>query len=286
MGAGAMGKILAHVIGGRAHINWWDTDASKIPSGIRLENIAPKANIILLCVPTFAVRPAIQMITPHLAKKALFVSVAKGLEPVTGFTVDLVMQEELKKTKSSYALLSGPMLAAEISEKMGFGILATKEAKDFVRLKKILSSNVLHIYHETDVHSVALAGVLKNIYAIAFGVACGLGWGDNARGALATLAVSEMASAINRLGGNDNMAMGFAGIGDLIATGLSSCSRNHQVGKALAGGDFSLKSEGTRALPFFVQHLKPTVRQFPVLYALVNILLKKQKPTAAFKNIF
>jgi glycerol-3-phosphate dehydrogenase len=122
------------------------------------------------------------------------------------------------------------------------------------------------------VRGVALCGALKNVYAIGLGVIKALGAGDNARGVYIAAAAEEMRHIVRLMGGREMTVYGYAGLADLIATGLSESSRNHQVGCALGKRADCLGSEGSRAALSFSELLGRKLRRFAILNALVRVL--------------
>jgi glycerol-3-phosphate dehydrogenase (NAD(P)+) len=132
---------------------------------------------------------------------------------------------------------------------------------------------------------VALAGIIKNIYAIGLGIAGGLMWGDNQKGWLTGVAIREMANIIKLLGGEKETAYSVAGLGDLIATGYSPYSRNREVGNELVKtGTCCLESEGSRSLPIIASLLGQEKNTLPFFTALEEILIKNQNAKTIFEN--
>jgi glycerol-3-phosphate dehydrogenase (NAD(P)+) len=168
----------------------------------------------------------------------LVVSAAKGLEIGSNKRMTRVIAEEIDPAfHSNICVLSGPNLSREILEHLPAATVVAAESEIVARAaQKLLTTPDLCAYHNTDVIGVELGGALKNIVALAAGVADGLGYGDNAKAALITRGLAEITALGVALGANPLTFAGLAGLGDLVATCSSSLSRNHYVGVELARG--------------------------------------------------
>ena len=244
------------------------------------------ANFIFICVPSWCVRGALADIKPFLDKKALVVCMSKGLEENTLKTMDVVLSEELGD-KAKIAILSGPMLAEELSDnKMGFAVAASKNKKDFVRLEEIFHSTGLAVEYSKDLRGVALCGVFKNIYALGLGIVDGLELGGNTKGKLSVVVITEMKAAVKLLGGKEKTALGIAGAGDFIATSFSRYSRNREVGEELAKtGVCCLESEGYKSIASIIKLLGKTADKMIFLNALKSIILENRDPKKVFGEL-
>lgn len=267
LGAGNIGRAIAEILKPKkAKIEFWDVDPSKVPGQKKLADIIPGADFIFLCVPSFAIPQATQDIKPYLTRKTIVVSIAKGIEVKSGKTIDALLATILPP-KQPFALLSGPMLASElIGHQGGSAIAAAKDAPARSALSNIFHGTELHVETSSDVRGTAFAGVLKNVYAVLLGALEGMQLGWNAKGLLAAEALNEMSILIPLLGGKKHTATCSAGLGDLIATGMSPASRNHQTGYALATGAAEPStSEGTNALSFVLKRLGRKREKFVLL---------------------
>jgi glycerol-3-phosphate dehydrogenase (NAD(P)+) len=288
VGAGAMGSILGSLITAKhssATVLYWDAVPGKVQNQKSLEEIIPLAQAVFLCVPSFAVREAAGAIAPFLKKTTPVITIAKGLETASGKTMAVVMREALRRGQPS-GLFSGPMLAEELkSGQGGAGVIALARKQDYMVLQRLFSGTKLRTMYSSEVEAVALAGVLKNVYALMLGVAEGLGWGNNRKSLLVTEAVLEMQIIAKALKLSVEVFGGVAGLGDLVATGFSSSSRNHQVGKKLAGsGEGS--SEGTRSLSTIMRLVrKIDTKKLPLLYALNKVVTKKASAQEVFERL-
>lgn len=273
IGAGAIGSAIERLLrSNRIKPEMWDIDPKKVTRRMSLSEIVPRADVMFVCVASWSVRAALASIAPHLSKQTAVVLLAKGIEPETGLTMDRFVAHALPG--QPFALLAGPMLAKEIMlGKPAAAVIATKNKKASRLIRHLFVGTTLSIDTSSDVRGVALCGVLKNIYAIGFGIADGLAWGANEKGMLATQSLNEMRDILPILGGRAETALGQAGLADLIATGFSRYSKNHALGVALAKtGKAPFQTEGRSSLPFLASMLGKRTRQVPLLEMLVQVL--------------
>ena len=291
IGAGEIGLSLGRILRQKEyHIKFWDKDpkALEVLGGeeTNLPEIIPEAEFVFLCIPSWAVREALIYITPYLSKKTVIVSVSKGIELNSLRTVDQILATVLAKTQP-WALLSGMMIAEEIREGMyGGGLIAAKELKTAKVVAGLFSETNLVIQSSIDVRGVALCGVLKNIYSLALGISYGLELGENARGMIVVKALAEIKKIVSILGGKQETVLGPAGIGDLISTGFSSFSKNHQAGSQLARGRVeNFGSEGLASLSSMIILLGVKYKKMPLLSAINEIVQGDVEAGKAFQGI-
>lgn len=290
IGAGEIGLSLGRILKTKGyHLSFWDKNPKVLeslgsePKG--LPEIVPEADELFLCVPSWALREALLFVSPYLSKQTVVVAVSKGIEPASLKTADELALSILPK-KQPFCLLSGMMVAEELREGyFGAGVIATKSDKAEKEVSDLFAETTLLTESSDDLHGVALCGVLKNIYALLLGLSYGLGLGDNARGLLAVGAVAEMKKILSLLGGRQETAIGPAGLGDLISTGLSSYSKNHEAGLALARGATGFESEGLASLTSLTLLLGEKYKKLPLLSALVLVVEGTLEPAVAFQNI-
>ncbi len=287
IGAGNIGRAVAAVVEPKKpRLEFWDKDASRVPGQNDLSAVLARADFVFLCIPSGAVAAAASNIKPRLARKTVVVSIAKGIDAKSGKTTDELLSRILPR--QPFALLSGPMLASELSRHMGgSAIIASRSASARRNLAELFAGTELHVETSADVKGIALSGILKNIYAIVLGAAEGMKSGWNAKGLIVSEAMSEMAEIIPLLGGRRGTATCAAGLGDLVATGMSPDSRNHQVGLALARGRSGhLDSEGANSLPFILRRLGSRRKSFPLLLIAAALLARPAHGKTELKNFF
>lgn len=274
LGAGEIGRALAHILRDRATVNvtLWDKNADRVPKQQPLDSVLPTTDIVFVCVPSTAIRNALTSLAGHLAPDAVVVALTKGIERETCMTTDDLLAQLLPNTHT--ALLSGPMLAEELlQDAPGAAAVGTRDAATYQRIAELFSGTRLFVSHSKDPKSVALCGVLKNIYAVALGVIEATGDGADMRGMFFTKALEETARILHHLGAAPNVAYGIAGLGDLLATATSPYSRNRVVGEELGHGTPQrMESEGLSALPCIPSLLGAHLSEFPILAALCAIV--------------
>ena len=193
--------------------------------------------LIVFAVPTSATREmAITLRAQGLPESATLLSCAKGIEKVTGDRMSQILREVFPL--NPIAALSGPNHAEEIAMQMATCAVIGSEDMDLaIRLQELFTFPYFRSYTSDDLAGIELGGAVKNVYAIAAGMAHGLGLGDNAVAALVTRALAEMTRLGVALGGRIETFSGLSGVGDLIVTCFSEHSRNHRVGLALGRGE-------------------------------------------------
>jgi glycerol-3-phosphate dehydrogenase (NAD(P)+) len=260
LGAGSWGTVLAAMLAGAdRRVRLWTRSpevAARMLTERRNERAAPGLNlpptvdptadlaaalhdaaIVLFVLPTTAMREVATMAAPLLPPKALLVSCAKGFEASTRQRMTEVLASAAPSLHGRIAALSGPNLAGEIAAgRPAAAVVASEDPAAARTVQEALTSARLRLYTSSDVTGVEYGGALKNCIAIATGVADGLDMGVNARSALITRGLAEIARLGVAAGAQALTFSGLAGLGDLIATCSSPLSRNYQVGLHLAAG--------------------------------------------------
>lgn len=196
------------------------------------------ARLVLLVVPSTAVRATARLAAPHLAGEAVVISCAKGLEIGRNLRLSVVIAQEMPAAAGRVGALSGPNLAREIAAgQPATSVVAAADPAVAVAARTLLMTPTFRLYTSSDVVGVELGGALKNIIALGAGIADGLGAGDNAKAAFITRGLAEIARLGVAAGAHPLTFAGLAGVGDLIATCASPLSRNRQVGERLARGE-------------------------------------------------
>lgn len=287
LGAGNIAQALAYILRNNKNIQiqFWDKDTTKVPNQKPIEELAQWADIIFLCVNSWVIREAILSISKYIKKESYIFTVAKGIEDTTGLWMHEVIEELLYG--KNYGLVSGPMLAKEISDGLGgSAVVGAYDKKVFDVAVEIFIDPKFRIEYSSDVFGVAMCGVLKNVYAISIGVAEGLNLGSNMRGWLAMQAIKEMMSLVQKLGGRAETVLGPSGFGDFIATGFSLHSKNHTLGKEMAQtGKFTSVSEGYSSLPQFLKKINNQTESYPILHMLRLVLIEKRGAADAMREL-
>ncbi len=203
------------------------TDAAEAVAG---------ADLVVVAVPTVHLRSTLQRIAPALGRDCPMVSLAKGLEIDTFCRPTDILRQTVGVER--LAVLSGPSHAEEVGRGLPTSVVAASADYDLARwIQQHFSTDRFRVYTNLDMTGVELAGALKNVIGIAAGIGDGLGFGDNAKAALLTRGVVEMARFGVALGAEPQTFHGLAGIGDLITTCISRHGRNRHVGESLARGE-------------------------------------------------
>ena len=203
-----------------------------------LEEATRNIDVLVMAVPSHGYREVLERIAPGLTPTTPIVSLAKGIEQVTLMRMTEVGRDVLPDHDPDViGVLTGPNLAREIAAgQPAASVVAMGDEPTAAAMQHIFMSGRFRVYTNPDVIGCESAGALKNVMAIASGMAHGLGFGDNTIATLITRALNELSRLGVAMGGEAVTFAGLAGMGDLIATCMSSQSRNHRVGFGLGRG--------------------------------------------------
>ena len=195
-------------------------------------------SVVLLVVPAQTMRENVRLLAPHLHSWQVVVSASKGLEIGSALRMsEVIAQEAPHLSPDSICALSGPNLAREVAaRKPSLSVVAARSLAAAEAVQALFTAPHFRLYTSTDVAGVELAGALKNVVALGAGMCDGLHAGDNAKAALITRGLAEMARLGKAVGAEPLTFSGLAGIGDLVATCTSPLSRNRTTGERLAQG--------------------------------------------------
>ncbi len=258
LGAGGWGIGLALVASRMGHaVTLWSHDPEELedlrlhnqnklrlpgvflPRGVRLTGdiaAASEADMVIVAVPSFAIRSTAHKLAVHLRPDTLVVNAGKGLEDGTLERFSQVLEEELPTAR--VAVLSGPSHAEEVARLVP--TLVTVSAKDLSAARQVqlaLSQTTFRIYLNEDLIGVELGGALKNVIALCAGIVDGLGMGDNTKAALMTRGLVEIARLGSAMGADERTFSGLSGMGDLMVTCGSMHSRNLRAGILIGRGE-------------------------------------------------
>ena len=211
-----------------------------LPHGIRLtgslREAVKRADMVILAVPSYAIRTTAAALGKYLKPDALVVNAGKGLEDGTLKRFSRVIAEELPDAR--VAVLSGPSHAEEVARRVPTTVTVSAEDMTVARtVQEMLSHSLFRIYLNADLIGVELGGALKNVIALCAGIVDGLGLGDNTKAALMTRGLAEMARLGMALGAKQNTFAGLSGMGDLMVTCGSLHSRNLRAGVLIGRGE-------------------------------------------------
>ena len=271
IGAGVLGQVVGDYIKERGSgVSFYDSDPQKLTSE-SLSYTVPKADMVFFCVPSWTLREAVESVAPHLKENCPVVSFSKGIEESSLKTVPEILTELVPQFP--IAVIGGPMLAGEIKLKQpAVAVIGSSDQALLIKLAVLFSSPVMRVETFDDPHSVSLVGVLKNIYAVSLGIADGLEVSGNQKGWLVSQAVEEMVQTGKILGVKEEIVLGSAGVGDLVATGFSKYSRNREIGHQIVQtGVCNLRGEGLSSLPGLIKRLGTDAQKFPLIQLIHTI---------------
>ncbi len=243
LGHGEMGRAMEQLLGPRVALAIWDKFPQDGFQSAVLEVAAPRAEVVIFCVPTYPHAQVLAQLVPLLRPGCICLSVAKGLDEA-GRPVTRIFEATLGE-RFGYGVLHGPMIAEEIhAGRHAFAQLGYRGAGVSERVTALFAGTRLHVVPAADMVGINWAVILKNIYALAFGMADELSLGDNVRGWLAVQALRELDAIVQQMGGAPATACGLAGLGDLITTATSAHSHHHELGRRLARGETRIGEPG------------------------------------------
>lgn len=255
-------------------------------------NIAAEGKeILIFAVPSIYIRSTARLVAP-LYQGQIIVDVAKGIESSSLLTMSEVIKSEISNAK--VVALSGPTHAEEVALDLPTTIVSACEniaTAEFVQT--VFSTPSMRVYTNSDVKGVEICGALKNIIALASGIASGLGLGDNARAALITRGLAEIERLGLKMGCLQDTFSGLAGIGDLIVTATSSHSRNNRCGYLIGQGynpsdaikQVGMVVEGINALPAAIQLSKQYGVELPLIASVDDVINHGVEPQIAVKRL-
>ena len=212
-----------------------------LPEDIKVTNDLKEAvddkNILILAVPSKAIRSVSKSLKDIIKDNQIIVNVAKGLEEDTLKTMTDIIEEELKEKNPQVAVLSGPSHAEEVGKGIPTTCVVSAHNKELtLYLQNIFMNPSFRVYTSPDMIGVEIGGALKNVIALAAGIADGLNYGDNTKAALITRGIKEISTLGVAMGGEQSTFYGLTGLGDLIVTCASMHSRNRRAGILLGQG--------------------------------------------------
>lgn len=257
-----------------------------------LEKALTGKDVLVLAVPSPYTRSTSHSMAPFVKEGQIIVNVAKGIEEHSLLTLSQIIEEEIPQAE--VAVLSGPSHAEEV----GRGIPTTivvgarkKEAAEY--LQNIFMNEVFRVYISPDVLGIELGAALKNVVALAAGIADGLGYGDNTKAALITRGIAEIARLGTAMGGKAETFSGLTGIGDLIVTCASMHSRNRRAG-ILIGKGYSMEEamaevkmvvEGVYSAKAAMELAKKYQVQIPIIEQVNAVLFEGKPADEAVRNL-
>ncbi|MDY7043389.1 NAD(P)H-dependent glycerol-3-phosphate dehydrogenase [Virgibacillus sp. M23] len=312
LGAGSWGTALSIVLADNGHeVNLWTHRKDQaaiinetrrndkyldveIPSNIKAYDILTEAmdsvTAVVIVVPTKAIREVCKSLNDVLNHNhdVTIIHASKGIEPVTLKRVSQMIAEELVNYKEEdIVVLSGPSHAEEVALRQPTTVTVSSVQMDKAKVAQDLFINEsFRVYTSPDILGIELGGALKNIIALGAGISDGLGYGDNAKAALITRGLAEIARLGTSLGANPLSFLGLPGVGDLIVTCTSVHSRNWRAGNLLGKGhklddvleQMGMVVEGVRTVKAAYQFAEEQQVEMPITKGIYQVLFEEKDP--------
>ena len=257
-----------------------------------LQESVVNSEVIVLAVPSQAIRSVCNQIKPFIKDEQIIVDVAKGLEKGSGLRLSEVVEQELPN--NPYVTLSGPSHAEEVARDIPTTVVVASTDLDIAqKVQDIFMSPKFRVYTNPDIVGVELGGALKNIVAFGAGICDGLGLGDNSKAALMTRGIREISRLGVAMGADASTFSGLSGIGDLIVTCTSMHSRNRRAGILIGQGksleetlaEVKMVVEGITATEVAYEVSKKLNVDMPITNAIYSILHSGLNPNEVVINL-
>lgn len=315
MGAGSWGTALSLLLNNNGHeVTVWSIDKkevqmlqsehehkSKLPGVVLPEKICftndleegmKDKDFLVLAVPSVFTRNTARSMKPFLKDGQIIVNVAKGIEEDTLMTLSEQIEEELPT--ADVAVLSGPSHAEEVSRCLPtICVVGAKTRETAEYLQAAFMNEVFRVYISSDILGIEIGGSLKNVIALAAGIADGLGYGDNTKAALITRGITEIARLGVAMGGKAESFYGLTGIGDLIVTCASVHSRNRKAGFLMGQGksmkeamdEVQMIVEGVYSAKAGLALAKKYGESMPIVEQINRVLFEDKNPAEAVREL-
>ncbi len=314
IGAGSWGTTVAHLLAHNTSTVLWARDPevaaevsehhvnSRYLAGYDLhpnlrathsfEDAVRQADLLVMGVPSHGFRSTLEEVERHLRAWVPVVSLTKGLEQGSRLRMTEVINDVLPG--HPYGVLTGPNLAKEIlAGDAAAAVLAMSDLTIGVELQALFASDLFRVYTNPDVIGCEVAGALKNVMAIAAGMADGLGTGDNTRAAVITRGLGELTRLGMAMGGNALTFSGLAGMGDLVATCISTQSRNRHVGEQLGKGrtieeiidEMNMVAEGVKTASVVMELSEQYDVDMPIAEQVYAVINEGRPATEAYRGL-
>ncbi|KYH29952.1 MULTISPECIES: NAD(P)H-dependent glycerol-3-phosphate dehydrogenase [Clostridium] len=308
IGGGSFGTALSVMLSKHGYkVNIWDRNPNVVNDiNVKRENIKYLANVtipvnvtafaelrkavegnkvIVLSVPSHAIREVSKNIKDYIDKDAIIVNIAKGIEENSLKRLSEVIEDELPN--NPVVVLSGPSHAEEVALDIPTTVVvASKNIEYAKKVQDMFMTNKFRVYTNDDIVGVEIGGAVKNIIALAAGVSDGAGYGDNTKAALMTRGMSEIVRIGTKLGAKKETFFGLSGIGDLIVTCTSMHSRNRRAGILIGKGikvedackEIGMVVEGVKSCSAFYKLKEQLNVSMPITDALYKVLFENKDP--------
>jgi glycerol-3-phosphate dehydrogenase (NAD(P)+) len=318
LGAGGWGTALGVLLYNNKHtVTLWEYDREyahtldefrenfyflprvNIPKQIKITNdidiAVYKKDLIVAATPTQYIRHVVGSIKHIDLTQKIILSVSKGIENETLMTVSKIFLDVFQKIrKRNIVTLSGPSHAEEVARQIPTAVVAASDnITNAQKVQHAFSNKFFRVYRSNDVPGVELGGALKNIIAIAAGIAEGAGFGDNTKAAIMTRGIKEIMRLGLKLGAQENTFYGLSGMGDLIVTCMSKLSRNRFVGEEVGKGkklkdvlaNMKMIAEGVTTTKSTHELAKNLKVELPIIEQVYKVLFQGKNPHVATETL-
>jgi glycerol-3-phosphate dehydrogenase (NAD(P)+) len=317
IGAGSWGTTLANLLAEKGYITLlqvYENDQyelmkenyinEKFLPGVELSSgllftrsvkeTAEFGDYIVLAVPSHVVRGVLEQLRSLDLSNKTFINVAKGIENDTLLRMSQVIQDVTQVSENQVATLSGPSHAEEVSRGVATAVVAASTSIETSRLvREVFRTDTFRVYSSADIIGVEVGGSLKNVIAIAAGIADGAGFGDNTKAALMTRALVEMTRLGKAMGAQIQTFSGLSGMGDLIVTCMSRHSRNRHVGEEIGKGkklqqvldEMVMVAEGVKTTRSVHQLIQNYQIETPISDEVYEVLFNDKNPHSAVRDL-
>ena len=314
LGGGSFGTVLANLAASNGYnVSLWVRDSEQalrinseganttyhpelklsknITASDNLKEVLNNRSIIFIATPSIVFEQIVIRVSDYIDEKPYLVSCTKGILDDPFRPLSDIISSKLNNT---IGVLSGPNLAKEIAdEKIAGTVIASPDESLINIVKSVLSSKNFKIYSSKDMQGVEMAGALKNIYAVICGVAESLRVGENAIGLILTRSMAEMSRFAVAKGANPITFLGLSGMGDLVATCMSTLSRNYQLGFNIGSGMSLSKAkesvgqvaEGVRTLEVVLKESSKLNIKMPLVESMYNIIYNNASPNTLIDDL-
>ncbi|MBQ2985858.1 MAG: NAD(P)H-dependent glycerol-3-phosphate dehydrogenase [Tyzzerella sp.] len=315
LGAGSWGTALSMMLFQNGHdVTVWSIDnnevemlqkerehKTKLP-GVKLaeemiftnnlEEGMKDKDFLVLAVPSIFTRSTAKSMKPYIKPGQIVVNVAKGIEEDTLMTLSEQIEEELPE--ADVAVLSGPSHAEEVGRRLPTTcVVGAKSRETAIYLQDAFKNDFFRVYISPDILGIEIGGALKNVIALAAGIADGLGYGDNTKAALITRGIAEITRLGVKMGGKAESFSGLTGIGDLIVTCASMHSRNRRAGILIGQGktmkeamdEVQMVVEGVYSAKAGLALAKKYNESMPIIEQINQVLFEDKNPADAVREL-
>lgn len=266
--------------------------ADNIDPRVRLDQAVAGADYLLLAIPSQGFRALLEALQPLIGDQVPIFWASKGFEIESGMMLHQIIEQEMPAR--AYGVISGPTFAAEVAQGVPAAIAcAGNHEPTTAAFAELLRGHRFRAYTSGDIAGVELGGALKNVLAIAVGIADGLGFGANTRAALMTRGLSEIMRLAMELGAQRETLMGLAGLGDIILTCTDDQSRNRRFGLAIGKGknigqaeiEVGQTVEGFRAAKATYRKANEIGLELPIMCEVYRVLYEDKAPRDAVRDL-